>query len=372
MGHMGVGGMAAVPGVPARLQPVERGRSGEWPPRSRSRPTRHRPHASAIPFRCTRNHRTPTCAVTRHSWKRFGDQRGIGPVAPREAGERAVAGAFLLDHRLHEDIGRRGEPAGAQRIEREEVRGKPPPSCPPRRGHTSSHRRCAAHKGGLSHMSCGPSGTTIHMAVEGSATGRAGSGCDGFPTDVHRVVVGPRHGGEPPGRSRISAMSICQRSTESPRAAISPAIKSCAPCSFPRRGRMRRQLAEKTVCPSNAASTAWRIFVAVSLSMPCLRTSGSRPRGRPAAPPVACVTSARPTPSASSRKGEAAGTQVDHSHVREDARHAAPRGHRQAARRLELGVAGPVGMAGQHHDAPRLLPSSIPPPAPGEKRPGIF
>ena len=51
----------------------------------------------------------------------LGDQRRVGPVAALQAGERAVAGEFLLDHRLDEDVGGRLEAGPLQRFQGEQA-----------------------------------------------------------------------------------------------------------------------------------------------------------------------------------------------------------------------------------------------------------
>ncbi len=57
--------------------------------------------------------------------RRLGDQRGVGAIAALQAGERAVAGAFFLDHRLLIDVGRRHVAKRAERPQREDVQDQP-------------------------------------------------------------------------------------------------------------------------------------------------------------------------------------------------------------------------------------------------------
>ena len=54
----------------------------------------------------------------------LGDQRRIGTIAAGEAGERAVAGAFLLDNGLDEDVRGRRVPDASQRVEGGDAAGK--------------------------------------------------------------------------------------------------------------------------------------------------------------------------------------------------------------------------------------------------------
>ncbi len=53
---------------------------------------------------------------------RLRDQHRVGAVAAGQGGERAVAGAFLLRHGLHVDVGRRLQPGVADRVQREHHR----------------------------------------------------------------------------------------------------------------------------------------------------------------------------------------------------------------------------------------------------------
>ena len=56
-----------------------------------------------------------------HARRRLGNERGIGAIAALQAGQRAVAGAFLLDDRLLVDVGRRLVAQRAERAQRKDV-----------------------------------------------------------------------------------------------------------------------------------------------------------------------------------------------------------------------------------------------------------
>ena len=60
-----------------------------------------------------------------HAGRWLRDEGGVGAVAALQAGERAVAGAFLLDHRLLVDVRRRHVAQRAQRAQREDVQDQP-------------------------------------------------------------------------------------------------------------------------------------------------------------------------------------------------------------------------------------------------------
>ena len=51
----------------------------------------------------------------------FGDDHRVGARQRQHGGERAIAGAFLLDHRLHLHLGRRLQARHAQRLERGDI-----------------------------------------------------------------------------------------------------------------------------------------------------------------------------------------------------------------------------------------------------------
>ena len=57
--------------------------------------------------------------------RRFGDQRRLGAIAALQAGQRTVARALLLDHRLLIDIGRRRVAQRAQSAQRKHVQDQP-------------------------------------------------------------------------------------------------------------------------------------------------------------------------------------------------------------------------------------------------------
>jgi hypothetical protein len=56
---------------------------------------------------------------------RLRNQRGVRAIATCDARQRAVAGAFFLDHRLHVDFGCRRQADAIERVEREQIGGDP-------------------------------------------------------------------------------------------------------------------------------------------------------------------------------------------------------------------------------------------------------
>ena len=68
------------------------------------------------PSTSTRNQIGPTCArISSSVARRLGNEGGIGAIAALQAGERAIAGAFLLDHRLQIDIAARLQAKAGER-----------------------------------------------------------------------------------------------------------------------------------------------------------------------------------------------------------------------------------------------------------------
>ncbi len=136
----------------------------------------------------------PDMSPRHHAAGGFGDQRGIGTVAARQGGERAVAGAFLLGDRLHIDIGRGGQAGAAQRVHREHHR---------RDALFHVMRAAAVHPAVADHGVEGfvgphllrPGGHDVDMALQDQAAAllfRRAHGGD----DLHRLgVVGIHHRG---------------------------------------------------------------------------------------------------------------------------------------------------------------------------------
>jgi len=125
---------------------------------------------------------------------RLGDQRGVGPVAPRHARQRAVARAFLLDHRLQMDRGGGLKTDPPKRVEREEIGGEPgfhvgrPAPVEPVALAARAERRRGPERGrSLRH--------DVDMAVEDQRTPRLGARTM-RGDDIQRVGVIDRHGRE--------------------------------------------------------------------------------------------------------------------------------------------------------------------------------
>ena len=120
VGEAVVGAVARILGVPALLESLERrdqvegGLDGVDPGRGVEHVGRLAAHSHAKPHH-------PHLGRHQALLEGLGDDRGVGLVAARQAGERAVAGAFLLDHRLQ--IDRRGglHADVAERLERHGV-----------------------------------------------------------------------------------------------------------------------------------------------------------------------------------------------------------------------------------------------------------
>ena len=57
--------------------------------------------------------------------RRLGNQRSLGAIATLQAGQRAVAGALFLDHRLLIDVGGRHVAQRTERAERKDIEDQP-------------------------------------------------------------------------------------------------------------------------------------------------------------------------------------------------------------------------------------------------------
>ena len=139
---------------------------------------------TGMPRTSTWNQITPDIGA--HQLLVFGlrDQHGVGLVAAQMRHQRAVAGGFLLDHRLHVDGRGRLQADAAQRVEGEQVGGVAGLHVARRRGRSSQSPSIDRLEGRMRpHVGAGRSARRRH-APAGSASGRSRSRGRWMPTTI--------------------------------------------------------------------------------------------------------------------------------------------------------------------------------------------
>ena len=134
----------------------------------------------------------------------LGDQHGVGPVAAQMGHQRAVAGGFLLDHRLDRHGGGRlqAEAGAARRGRTGWRRGRP--SCRRRRGHTASRPRSPGRRADGSTGRGAPAAPRRHGPA-GSASARSRCSAGGWQTTIGASECCASSIFEPPGWAAMAA-----------------------------------------------------------------------------------------------------------------------------------------------------------------------
>ena len=128
----------------------------------------------------------PKLRTGQHFIERFRDKRRVRPIAPLQAGQRPVSGAFLFDHRLKKHVPRRCQPAITQRIQRKQVRRDPRLHVPRAAPIHPAIVDARLERRRIPHVER-PLGHHIHMPVQ-DQRGTTRTGPPG-PHHVHRVLV---------------------------------------------------------------------------------------------------------------------------------------------------------------------------------------
>ncbi|MPL60859.1 hypothetical protein SDC9_06421 [bioreactor metagenome] len=364
--RMGEIGMAAGRSVPARLEPVQ----GLDQREGRLNRIRAAAGIGDMGRQAAQMHLTPDHPELRGDeafLEGLGDQCRIGAIAAQQTGKGAVAGAFLLDHRLHEDIGRRLQPERAQRIEREEVRGEPGLHVARAAAVKPAVLDAGREGRGAPHL-LGACRHHIDMAVQDQRAALAAAAAMAAD-DVPGVLIGGEH-----GREAGLVADLVKRDLPAVDGKATGGHLICheglrALLVAAGRG-MRGQFAqevdlalEERVDRREDAGGKVGVHGDASECRDLARGQGEGGAGR-------LLHLARGDAAGQFAQGEARRGDVDHREIGEDPRDMGGGGQRQRAAGKQLRIALAVGVGGQHHHPPRLLRKLDRPARPRREPPG--